>query len=84
MAETVQLFVTCLIDSFFPQIGEAMVNVLNRDGVRLVPQGSHTYWISEKTLFRYAGRRKASMKLRHFISTQKPKLNSRSPRSFHT
>jgi L-lactate dehydrogenase complex protein LldE len=35
MAETVQLFVTCLIDSFFPQVGEAMVNVLNRAGVRV-------------------------------------------------
>jgi L-lactate dehydrogenase complex protein LldE len=35
MAETVQLFITCLIDSFFPQIGEAMVNVLNRSGVRV-------------------------------------------------
>jgi len=35
MAETVQLFVTCLIDTFFPQIGEAMVNVLNRAGVRV-------------------------------------------------
>ena len=29
----VQLFVTCLIDSFFPEIGEAMVHVLNRLGV---------------------------------------------------
>jgi len=35
MAETVQLFVTCLIDSFFPHIGEAMVKVLNRAGVRV-------------------------------------------------
>ncbi len=35
MPETVQLFVTCLIDSFFPQIGEAMVSVLNRAGVRV-------------------------------------------------
>jgi L-lactate dehydrogenase complex protein LldE len=35
MPETVQLFVTCLIDSFFPQIGEAMVRVLNRAGVRV-------------------------------------------------
>jgi L-lactate dehydrogenase complex protein LldE len=35
MAETVQLFVTCLIDSFFPQIGEAMVKVLNQAGVRV-------------------------------------------------
>jgi L-lactate dehydrogenase complex protein LldE len=33
MAETVQLFITCLIDSFFPEIGEAMVSVLNRVGV---------------------------------------------------
>jgi L-lactate dehydrogenase complex protein LldE len=31
--ETVQLFVTCLIDSFFPGIGTAMVHVLNRAGV---------------------------------------------------
>ncbi len=35
MPETVQLIVTCLIDSFFPQIGEAMVHVLNRAGVRV-------------------------------------------------
>jgi L-lactate dehydrogenase complex protein LldE len=35
MTETVQLFVTCLVDTFFPQIGEAMVHVLNRAGVRV-------------------------------------------------
>ncbi|MCX7607757.1 MAG: (Fe-S)-binding protein [Anaerolineales bacterium] len=35
MPETVQLFITCLIDSFFPQIGEAMVRVLNRAGVQV-------------------------------------------------
>ena len=29
----IQLFVTCLIDSFYPRIGEAMVQVLNRAGV---------------------------------------------------
>ena len=33
--ETVQLFVTCLIDSFFPDIGIAIVHVLNRVGVRV-------------------------------------------------
>jgi L-lactate dehydrogenase complex protein LldE len=33
--ETVQLFITCLIDSFFPKIGEAIVHVLNRSGVRV-------------------------------------------------
>ena len=31
----IQLFVTCLIDSFFPQIGLAMVHVLNRVGVEV-------------------------------------------------
>jgi L-lactate dehydrogenase complex protein LldE len=35
MTETVQLFVTCLVDSFFPHVGEAMVHVLNRAGVRV-------------------------------------------------
>jgi Fe-S oxidoreductase len=30
MTETVQLFEPCLIDSFFPQVGEAMVHVLKR------------------------------------------------------
>lgn len=29
-----------------------------------------SYWISEKTLFRYAGRRKAAQRLRQFIHTQ--------------
>ena len=35
MTETVQLFITCLVDTFFPEIGEAMVRVLNRAGVRV-------------------------------------------------
>jgi L-lactate dehydrogenase complex protein LldE len=35
MSETVQLFITCLVDSFFPHVGEAMVNVLNRVGVQV-------------------------------------------------
>ncbi|MGE5250294.1 MAG: (Fe-S)-binding protein [Bacteroidota bacterium] len=30
---TVQLFVTCLVDSFYPQTGEAMVEILRRLGV---------------------------------------------------
>ncbi|MDH3944883.1 MAG: (Fe-S)-binding protein, partial [Anaerolineae bacterium] len=33
MKEHVQLFVTCLIDSLFPEVGEAVVDVLNRVGV---------------------------------------------------
>lgn len=32
---TVQLFITCLIDSFFPEVGQAIVHVLNRAGVRV-------------------------------------------------
>jgi L-lactate dehydrogenase complex protein LldE len=32
---TVQLFVTCLTDTFFPQVGEAIVHVLNRAGVQV-------------------------------------------------
>ncbi len=34
-SETVQLFVTCLIDSFFPEVGEAIVHVLNRAGLKV-------------------------------------------------
>jgi L-lactate dehydrogenase complex protein LldE len=34
-SDTVQLFVTCLIDIFFPEVGEAIVHVLNRAGVRV-------------------------------------------------
>ena len=32
---TVQLFVTCLTDSFFPQTGEALVDIFNRLGIRV-------------------------------------------------
>lgn len=32
---TVQLFVTCLVDTFFPEVGEAMVQVLRRAGVNV-------------------------------------------------
>ncbi|PIV27480.1 MAG: hypothetical protein COS37_02730 [Anaerolineae bacterium CG03_land_8_20_14_0_80_58_20] len=38
--------------------------------VRIFENAFAAYWVSEKTLFRYAGRRKASGKLRHFISAQ--------------
>ena len=33
MVKTVELFVTCLVDTFRPQVGEAVVNVLKRAGV---------------------------------------------------
>jgi L-lactate dehydrogenase complex protein LldE len=32
---TVQLFVTCLVDSFYPQTGEAIVNILRRLGIEV-------------------------------------------------
>ena len=30
---TVQLFVTCLVDTFYPEVGTAIVDVLSRLGV---------------------------------------------------
>ncbi len=35
MAETVQLFVTCLVDTLYPSVGEAVVRVLRRAGVQV-------------------------------------------------
>src|SRR5512142_1128135 len=32
---TAQLFVTCLVDTFFPEVGEAMVEVLQRSGAQV-------------------------------------------------
>ena len=32
---TVQLFVTCLVDTFFPGVGEAVVDVLQRAGAHV-------------------------------------------------
>ena len=33
MPTTVQLFITCLTDSFFPQTGEAVVDIFHRLGI---------------------------------------------------
>ncbi len=35
MVDTVQLFVTCIVDTLYPEIGEAVVRVLNKAGVRV-------------------------------------------------
>ena len=35
MAKTVQLFITCMIDTLYPKIGEAVVRVLQRAGVKV-------------------------------------------------
>jgi L-lactate dehydrogenase complex protein LldE len=40
MTETVQLFITCLLDSLYPSTGESVVNILQRLGVRVeIPPG---------------------------------------------
>jgi len=40
MIDTVQLFATCLVDSLFPEVGEAVVAILTRTGVHVsIPQG---------------------------------------------
>ncbi len=35
MTETIQLFVTCILDTLYPQVGEAVVSVLERCGVQV-------------------------------------------------
>ena len=35
MNDTVQLFVTCIVDTLYPHIGEAVVRVLNKAGVNV-------------------------------------------------
>ena len=35
MSETAQLFITCFMDTLYPEIGEAVVRVLNRAGVNV-------------------------------------------------
>jgi L-lactate dehydrogenase complex protein LldE len=35
MAETVQLFITCIIDTLYPEVGEAVVHVLQKSGVNV-------------------------------------------------
>jgi L-lactate dehydrogenase complex protein LldE len=35
MSKTVQLMVTCLVDTFFPEVGEAILKVLQRAGVEV-------------------------------------------------
>jgi L-lactate dehydrogenase complex protein LldE len=42
MAQTVQLMATCLIDSLFPEVGEAVIEVLRRAGLRVRLPGGQT------------------------------------------
>jgi L-lactate dehydrogenase complex protein LldE len=70
----VQLFVTCMIDSLFPQVGEAVVAVLSRAGMQVE-------FIQEQTCcgqpaynagFRNQARRMAQHTIRVFDKTQGP------------
>jgi len=40
MSQTIQLFVTCIVDTIYPQVGEAVVAVLEKAGVKVsIPAG---------------------------------------------
>lgn len=60
------LFITCLVDQFFPEVGEAMVGVLRRLGVELeFPEGQTC---CGQPAFNGGFRREAERVARHFIS----------------
>ena len=62
----VSLFVTCLIDQFFPEVGEAMVTVLRRLGVEVdFPVGQTC---CGQPAFNYGFRQEAKKVARHFIT----------------
>ena len=42
MAETIQLFITCLVDTLYPEIGEAVLRVLRRSGVSVAFPSAQT------------------------------------------
>jgi L-lactate dehydrogenase complex protein LldE len=42
MTETIQLFVTCIIDTLYPEVGEAVVRVLERAGAQVAFPGGQT------------------------------------------
>ena len=42
MSETIQLFVTCILDTLYPEVGEAVVHVLEKAGVKVDCPGGQT------------------------------------------
>ncbi|MBI1987597.1 MAG: (Fe-S)-binding protein [Nitrospinae bacterium] len=60
------LFITCLVDQFFPEVGEAMVGVLSRLGVELEFPEEQT--CCGQPAFNGGFRREAARVARHFIS----------------
>ncbi len=67
MIQSVQLFVTCLIDTLQPQIGEAVVNVLNRVGIQVIFPVEQT--CCGQPPFNAGMRYEASKMARHTIRT---------------
>jgi L-lactate dehydrogenase complex protein LldE len=66
MDETIQLFVTCLIDSLFPDVGDATVEVLNRAGVRVAFPEDQT--CCGQPAFNAGYRREAARMARHTLA----------------
>ena len=62
----VSLFVTCLVDQFFPEVGEAMVTLLRRLGVEVSFPAGQT--CCGQMAFNHGFRRLARKVARHFIS----------------
>jgi len=44
MSTTVQLFVTCIIDTLYPEVGEAVVKVLQRAGLQWSSRRPDLLW----------------------------------------
>ena len=42
MSETIQLFITCILDTLYPQIGQSVVEVLNKAGCQVEFPGGQT------------------------------------------
>jgi L-lactate dehydrogenase complex protein LldE len=76
MKSTVQLFVTCLVDSLFPEVGEAILEVLNRVGVRvkIAPDQTCCGQPAYNAGFREAARRMAIHTLEVYGKTKGPVL----------
>ena len=74
---TVQLFVTCLVDTFYPQVGEAVVDILSRLGVSVDFAPAQT--CCGQPNFNAGLRDGARMMAEHMIE-----VFERTPRSFET
>lgn len=62
---TVSLFIQCLVDTMFPQVGEAMITVFDRLGIPLAYPGGQT--CCGQPAYNSGYRREAAAAARHFI-----------------